>query len=429
MARGGTSQSRPRLPRGEYAALWQGELASTIGDQFAKTAVALAVFERTGSAAATGAAYAASFFAPLLTGVLLGGLADRYRRRGLMVTCCLLQAACIALVAVPGTPIWLLVAGTVAVAGIQTVFKAAQGPTIHQVLGDHLSVLHGLEVDVERRRELNAAGRARVGMVRELAQVAGLVGGAAVVLAIGTTWALLIDATTFLIAAALLRWRLQNRPSNGERPVGRSALAVLALQQRQMWGMLRRPAVRVLAAMLALVGLTNAPDAVAVPLATELGSPLWVVGMILAADGVGVAAGEAWIARQPRTRVVRSIGPLAMLAMAAMAAFWARPLTAAVVVVLLVISGIGGAYFQPVLSELTDRVDAEITGATNGLTNAVLRASQGVGALTAGVIAEGFSAVTAVAAMGSLGVLLTGACALRWRQLVRSPQVRRSAKA
>jgi MFS family permease len=429
MARGGTSESRPRLPRGEFAALWQGELASTIGDQLAKTAVALAVFDRTGSAAATASAYAASFFAPLVTGVLLAGLADRYRRRRLMVTCCLLQAACIAAVSVPGTPLWLLVAGTVAVAGIQTVFKAGQGPTIHQVLGDHLTQLHGFGVDDDRRKAFNVAGRARIGLVRELAQVAGLVGGAATVLAVGITWALLIDAVTFLIAAALLRWRLQDRPSNGDRPVGRSALAGLLLQQRQMWGMLRRPAVRVLFALLALVGLTNAPDAVAVPLVADLGSPQWVVGLILATDGVGVAAGMAWIERQSGARAARAIAPLAVLSMAAMAAFWIRPLTAAVAIGLLVISGIGGAYFSPVLSELTDRVDAEITGATNGLMNAVLRASQGLGALTAGALAEGFSAVTAVAVLGTLGVLLTGACALRWRQLARSPQVRRPAEA
>jgi MFS family permease len=428
MARGRTSQRRPRLPHsGEFAALWQGELASAAGDQLAKTAVALVVYDRTGSPAATGAAYAATFFAPLVTGVLLAGLADRYRRRGLMVTCCLVQAACIAAVAIPGTPLWLLVAGVVAVSGVQTLFKAAQGPVIHQVLGDHLAALHGPRADDGQRQVYNAAGRARVGMVRELAQVAGLAGGAAVVLSLGSTAALLIDAATFLIAAALLRWRLTDRPPNGDRPVGRSALAGLLQQQRQMWGMLRRPVVRVLFLLLALVGLTNAPDAVAVPLVAEIGSPQWVLGLILAADGIGVAAGEAWIARQPGARVSRAIGPLSVLSMAAMAAFWIRPSAAVVVVVLLVISGIGGAYFQPVLSQLTDRVDADITGATNGLMNAVLRASQGVGALTAGALAEGFSAVMAVAVLGSLGVLLTGACALRWRQLMHPPQVRRSA--
>lgn len=429
MARGGTSQSRPQLPRGEFAALWQGEFCSAMGDQLAKVAVALAVFDLTGSAVATAAAYAATFFAPLITGVLLAGLADHYRRRSLMVTCCLMQAACIALVAIPGTPIGLLVTGTVAVAGIQTVFKAAQGPTVHQVLGDHLVSLHGASLSDEERRAFNAAGRARLGMVRELAQVAGLAGGAAAVLAIGSTPALLIDAATFLIAAALLRWRLRDRPPNGERPVGKSAATALLLQQRQLWSMLRRPAVRVLFVLLALVGLTNAPDAVAVPLVADLGSPQWVVGLILATDGVGVAAGMAWIERQPAGRAARAIGPLAVLSMAAMAAFWISPLTAALAIGLLVISGIGGAYFSPVVSELTDRVDAEITGATNGLMNAVLRASQGVGALTAGALAEGTTAVMAVALLGSLGVLLTGACALRWRQLVRLAQVRRPAEA
>lgn len=49
----------------------------------------------------TGAAYAATFVAPLVAGPAPAGLADRFARKPLMVTCLLLQMLCVSVIAIP----------------------------------------------------------------------------------------------------------------------------------------------------------------------------------------------------------------------------------------------------------------------------------------------------------------------------------------
>lgn len=442
----GTRPERPRLPHGgEFAAMWVGELGSVAGDQLAKVAVALMVFDRTGSAAWTGAAYAASFLAPLVAGPLLAGLADRYRRRELMVTCLLLQAVCAALMAIPGAPILLLLAGTMAVALLQVPVKGAQGALVRQVLADHLVDERGVGPQDPARNDLNGPGRARLVLIREVGQLVGLGGAAAVVLVIGTSWALVVDVATFVLAAILLRSCLRDRVAPADlASTGRSAVAGLFTQLRTAANLVRDDrAVRLLVAFIALIGCTAAADAVIVPLAGELGAPRWVVGPLLAADCIGMVAGARWMERQPRNRTTQLMGPLAVLCVVPLALFWLEPMASGLATrdgsawqwlvlgagILLVASGACSVYYIAATADLTERVDESVAGTANGLTSTILRAAQGVGAITAGAIAQISSAGMAVALVGSLGVLLTGGCAVQWRRIQRSPQVRSTAEA
>ncbi|MFK0250225.1 MFS transporter [Amycolatopsis azurea] len=430
MARQG-ERSALRLPRrGEFPALWISEAASVVGDQLAKVAVALLVFDRTGSAGWAGAAYAVNFLAPLLVGPLLAGLADRYPRRALMVICCTLQGLLIAVMAIPGVPLLVLLAGVMCVAVLQIPFKGAQGAVVLHVLSDYRVQHHGIAPTDDARMALNSAGRARLMLVREVGQLAGLAGGAAVVLMIGTTWALVIDAVTFFVAAMVLRLWLRARPASAPgRSAGLAAFAELGGQLRAFGRQVRRDGLtRALVVVVGLIGFTAAPDAVVVPLADELGAGRWAVGWLLAADCVGVIAGASWLERQIGPRKRRLIVPLALVSMIPLAAFWVSLHSLAVVLVLLIISGFGATYFSPAVAELTERVDDRIAGTTNGLISTLLRASQGVGALTAGILAEVSSALMAVAILGTTGVLLTGVCAVQWRRsnVLRQP-VRRPA--
>ncbi|MDX3192899.1 MFS transporter [Streptomyces sp. MN03-5084-2B] len=431
-----------RLPRGEFAAIWGGELGSVVGDQLAKVAVALLVFDRTGSAAWTGAAYAANFLAPLVAGPLLAGLADRYRRRELMMTCLLLQAMCVALMAVPAAPILLLVAGTMVVASLQVPFKGAQGAVVRQVLAVHMIEKHAVSPDDPARDALNGPGRARLVLIREIGQLAGLGGAAAVVLAIGTSWALIADVVTFVFAALLLRFRLRDRAVPTAAVSGGSAVAGLFTQLQAAGRLVRDDrAVRLLVAFIALIGCTAAADAVIVPLTAELGAPRWAVGPLLAADCVGMIAGARWMERQPGDRKTWLMGPLAVLSVAPLVPFWLEPIASAAAMrdggawwwlalgagMLLVVSGACSVYYIGATAELTERVNENVAGTVNGLSSTILRAVQGLGAITAGALAQISSAGMAVALVGSLGVLLTGACAVQWRRLQRSPHVRSTA--
>ncbi|SEB45973.1 hypothetical protein SAMN04489727_1925 [Amycolatopsis tolypomycina] len=444
--RRGTRPDRVRLPRGgEFAAVWVGELGSVAGDQLAKVAVALLVFDRTGSAAWTGAAYAANFLAPLVAGPLLAGLADRYRRRELMVACLLLQALFVALMAIPAAPIAFLFAGTMAVALLQVPFKGAQGAVVRQILADYMIGERGVEPDDPARDDLNGPGRARLVMLREVGQLAGLGGAAAVVLVIGTSWALTADVATFVAAAILLRSGLRDRVAPaGPASSGGSTVASLFTQLRTAASLVRDDqAVRLLVGFIALIGCTAAADAVIVPLVAELGAPRWVVGPLLAADCVGMVIGARWLEGQPGSRKTRWMGPMAVLSVLPLALFWLEPAGTAVVArdpgswpwlvigvgVLLVISGACSNYYIAANADLTERVADSVAGTANGLTSTILRAGQGIGAITAGAIAQFSSAGMAVALVGSLGVLLTGAAGVQWRRFQRSPQVRSTAQA
>src|ERR671911_2563298 len=89
----------------EFRALWIAQTISLTGDQLARVAIAFLVYDRTRSALVTALVYAVTYLPWLIGGPLLGGLADRYPRRGVMVACQLLSAVLVALMAVPGMPL------------------------------------------------------------------------------------------------------------------------------------------------------------------------------------------------------------------------------------------------------------------------------------------------------------------------------------
>jgi MFS family permease len=382
--------------------LWCAEGLSVLGDQLAKVAVALLVYQRTGSAALSGLAYGLTFLPPLLSAPLLSGFADRCPRRTVMVVSCLAQAVCVGAMALPGLPLALVIVGALLVAAIQSPFKAAQGAVVLDILGP----------------EHNKAGRARLTVIRETGQLAGLAGAAAVVAAIGIGPALLVDAGTFLVAAVLLRTRLKHRPSARS-----TSTAGATGRSTSLWRLLRTDqALLSLALLITVIGVTAVPDAVIVPLAEQAGAPSWAIGPLLAADCFGLVFAAWFVGAMPAARQRFLIAPLAMLSMVPLALFVIRP-QPILMGVLLVVSGVGSAYLPLAIGEFTERIRNEIAGKANGLVNAALRASQGVAAIAAGVLAQRFSASMAVAVVGLCGVLLTGVCALHWRR-AHTPDLR-----
>src|SRR4051794_9572143 len=85
-------RSRAVLAVPGFRALWLAELLSVAGDQLARVALAVLVFGRTGSASWSALTYALTFLPALFGGVLLGGLADRFPRRRVMVVADLARA-------------------------------------------------------------------------------------------------------------------------------------------------------------------------------------------------------------------------------------------------------------------------------------------------------------------------------------------------
>jgi MFS family permease len=86
---------------GEFLALFGAQLLSVLGDQLARVAVSVLVYERTSSAGLTAVTYGLTYVPDLVSGPLLSGLADRYPRRAVMVVIDLGRAVLVAAMAVP----------------------------------------------------------------------------------------------------------------------------------------------------------------------------------------------------------------------------------------------------------------------------------------------------------------------------------------
>lgn len=385
----------------EFGWLLVGEGASVLGDQLAKVALAVLVFGRTGSAALAAVTYALTLLPDLVAGPLLAPLADRYPRRAVMITCSLAQAALAAIMAIPGVPLPILAVAVIGITAGQAPFKAAQSAVLPTLL-------------VSARVE-NA--QTRLGVIREAGQLVGLAGAGAIVGTVGPVWALLADALSFLVVAAVLRIGVHVRPAA-------AAAAVRNAPRRAAARLIRTDArLRLLTWLLLLSSLTILPDAVVAPLVLELGAPTWVIGPLLAADCVGFIVGAWWVDQTAPERRATALVPLAVVSLAALAPFlllaanWMSPgLAGTIAAILLICSGVGASFLPLTTARISKLAPDHIRGAVVGLERTVLRAGQGLGAVLAGVFAQWLGSAALVIGIGGvIGVAGTLLVALRGR--------------
>jgi len=175
----------------EFRWLWLAEAQSVAGDQLARVALSVLVFDRTGSAGWTGLTYALTYLPDLVGGPLLAGLADLFPRRRVMVVADLIRAVLFGLMAVPAVPL-VVVAGLLVVAQLcNAPFKAAQAATLPVVLsGDRYVV-----------------GQTVRQVTGQSAQLLGFAAGGVLVAMIGPHRALAVDAVTFCIVGVALERR------------------------------------------------------------------------------------------------------------------------------------------------------------------------------------------------------------------------------
>jgi MFS family permease len=274
----GRSGFRGVLGVAEFRALWAAELLSVAGDQLARVGLAVLVFTQTGSAGLTALTYALTFLPALVGGVLLGGLADRHPRRELMVAADLARAGVAGLMAIPALPVPALLVLVFLLTLGGAPFKAAQQALLPTVLtGDQY--LTGLSLRT---------------ITNQAAQVAGFLGGGALLVVLDPHVALGLNAITFVLGAVVLLLGVRHRPAARTEPLPRSASAA-----RLIW---RDPTLRALTALSWLVGLFIVPEGLAAPYAAGLGVVAAAVGLLMAADPVGSIAGAWLVSRVPPQR-------------------------------------------------------------------------------------------------------------------------------
>jgi MFS family permease len=383
---------RDALRNRTFAILYAAETQSTIGDQLARVALSILVFDRTRSAVAAALTFAATFLPAVAGGLLLGRLGDQLPRRTVMVGCDMLRAALFGVMALPGVPTAVLIALLVAAVFVGPAFSAAE-----------VSLLAS-SLDAETFR----AGTGLRMMSTQLAQVAGFALGGALVAALQPRGALGVDAATYVISAmgvaALVRERSAVRRAGAERRGdARAWLAVVRL-----------PEVRRLLALSSLAGLFVVPEGLAVPFCRSVGASSVQAGLLLAAIPLGGALGANLVVRLPagarRQRMSRAMAvgcgvPLALTPVASHS--WA------VALCLWFVSGLLAAYQVEVISALVQAFPDAIRSRALGFTSSLLLGAQGVGLVIFGAVAGVVAPTTVVGLAGLLGVALASLLAGR----------------
>lgn len=385
---------RDVLAVAEFRALFSAQLVSVTGDQLARVALSILVYDRTNSPGWAALTYALTFLPDLVGGPLLSGLADRHPPRLVMVSCDLVRAAAVAVMAVPGLPLPAVATLLVGVQLFNPVWNSARAALLPQVLPGETFV----------------PGMGLLMMLVQAGQVAGFALGGLLVAAIGTGGALLTDAVSFAVSAVFLAVGVRPRPPRESSGVRwwrhvRAGWTVVVGDRRRL----------ALVALGCVSGLYIAGEAIAAPYAAELGGGAVVVGLLLSAYALGNVVGMAALSRIPPSRRDRLLGPLAVLACAALLGCALRP-DLAVTVTLLTLSGVASSY-----NLIANTTFVQLTPETQraqafGFALTALRVSQGLGVVLAGIAAERAAPHAVVAGAGALGVVAAAGAAWLWRR-------------
>ncbi|MDG4789401.1 MFS transporter [Micromonospora sp. WMMD1102] len=389
----------------EYRAVFAATVLTWTGDYLAKAAVTLLVYQQSESVALSAAAFATSYLPWLIGGPLLTTLADRYPYRTVMVICDLVRMPLYALIAIDGldTPVILalLFAATLANPPSQAA-RSAMLPLL--LRGDRLVVALSLH-----------------GSTGQAAQVFGYAVGAGIAL-YSPALALLLNAATFGISAAVIWFGVRHRPAvppeQGRRHLLRETAAGFSL----VFGtpVLRAIAVLVFCAMLFAI----VPEGLAAAWATKFAGSgadrSAIQALIMIAAPVGFILGGLVVGRGLRPDLRRSlVRPFAVLAPLALVPALFNP-PPVVVALLAAVAGFAVAGLIPVTNGLfVLALPHGYRARANGVMNTGVQVMQGVAVLTTGLLADRFSIPRVVGVWSAAGVLLMLLLALRWPQSER----------
>jgi MFS family permease len=380
---------------GEFRAIWLAEFASIAGDQFARVALTVVVFQRTGSPLLTALTYAVTYLPWLVGGLFLSDLADRFPRRDVMITADVARLVLVGLMALPGMPLWALVLLLFAVATLNAPFQGARSALRATIMPDDRYTL----------------GLAASQVTREVGVVAGFVAGGVIVAVLHTSAALLIDAGTFAVSALLLSVAVRSRPAAGRRRQSRLAEMMAGLRLVFADGRLR-------ALMLLgwLCAFYTVPEALAVPYAAHLNYGSAAAGLIFAAGPLGSAVGMLIFSRfvRPHHRL-RWMGPMAVAACLILATCLAHP-NLVLLLVIVTASGLLAAYQIAANAAFVLVSPDDRRGQAYAIANGGMNLAQGALYVLAGATASLVTPADVVAVSGLLGAALALWLSFSWRR-------------
>jgi MFS family permease len=384
---------------GEFRALWIAQVLSVAGDQLARVALTLLVFDQTHSALLAAITFAASIVPTFVGGLTLSGLADRLPRRRVMIACDLSRAALVAIMALPALPLAARVGLLFIVTMISAPFTSARAALYPDILSGDRYVL----------------GTAVTLTTLQFSQVVGFAAGGAIAGFFGARTSLLADAATFILSALITRLWVHARPAAQSAPhPGR--LSSSGVMTGSLSGVMTGvrlvftdPKLRTPMLLGWLAAFYNIPEGVAAPLGQALGGGDVAVGLILAAGALGASFGAVLFSRlvDPPRRL-RWMSPLAVASCAVLILFAFRPALPAALAILTV-SGLFDCYQLAANAAFVSATPPDQRSQVFGIAQGGMSLGQGVAMILAGAAAQHFPPAVVIAVSGAMGVIAAGA--------------------
>ena len=404
MARGDATEQTARtsfrdvFAVAEFRALWTAQLLSVVGDQLARVALTVLVYDRTRSALLAAITFVFSIVPTFIGGVTLAWLADKYPRRTVMITSDMARALLVVVMAIPGVPLAASVVLLFVVTLVGAPFLAARAAIYPDVLTGDRYVM-GTAVSLT---------------TFQFAQVVGFATGGALVAFFGARTSLLADAATFAASALIVRIWIRPRAApatamSGDRVSSRLAGVVAGARL-----VFARPALRTPMLFGWLAAFYNSPEGVVNPLARAVGGGAAAVGVILAAQALGQTVGAIMFSRfvAPAVRL-RFIGPMAVATCAVLVLFAWRP-GLAFSLLILIASGLFASYQLAANAAFVSATPQQRRSQAFGLAQGGMSLGQGTVLILAGAAAQHHAPARVIALCGAVGAVLALAIALTW---------------
>ncbi|WP_086821591.1 MFS transporter [Allokutzneria sp. NRRL B-24872] len=363
--------------------------AQTIGG----LALGTLVFRTTGSPLLS----AVSMFGPQLAQVLGGAFllsgADRLAPRALLCGLSLAFAVAMAVLALPGLPVWAIFAVLLAQGLVSALGGGVRGGLLNEILS----------------RDGYVLGRSVYNMLWGVTQMVGFAAGGALLTLLSPRACLLLAAALYVLSALATRLGLTARPP---RSSGRPSVSATWRTNAVLWS--SRPRRLAYLGLWVPNGLIVGGDSLYVAYAPEAAGTLYAFGAL------GMFLGDMAVGRlvPPATRP-RLATPLRLLLAAPYLFFVLQP-GVVLSVVAVTVASVGFAASLLLQERLMSLTTDELTGQALGLHATGMTAFQGIGAVLAGTLAQLTSPAAAITLMAAASITVTLLLAALGRQTASS---------
>lgn len=395
------SSDRPFYINVDFAKLWAGKTVSAFGSVVTRTALDLtAVITLGATPAQLGLLGALARTPALLVGLPAGVWVDRLRRRPIMIVADLARAVLlltIPLAALLGVLSLPLVALTAFLAGALTVFfEVADNSYLPTVVS----------------REHLVEGNSKLGVSDSLAEIGGPAIGGILVQLVTAPMAILVDAGSFLVSAAMLGLIRQEESPPAQRHHGTGMRAEIA---EGLQTVASDPILRALAAAAATFSLMGGffGALYSVYAIRSLALTPALLGLVIAGGGIGALLGAALNSRITQLAGLGRtlIGGLLIHGACALVVPLARPPATVAGTMLLVAQIIGDAglmlFFINAISLRQSVTPDRLLGRVNASMDFLVAAVGPVGLLLGGFLGQAIG-MRPTLLMGATGSLLGG---------------------